>query len=456
MKGPKVLTENKEFYPRLAKIAIPTIIQFLVSNLLNFLDIFMIGQLGTADVAAVGIVSRIVFVSALLMFGIGSGAAVLTAQYWGKNDIAKIKSILGIALLLSSIVSIIFAICALLIPKELIALFTKDTNVQEIGKGYLQLIGISQLISGLAIPFFFVLTSTENVKTSMIATIIALLFDTLISYCLIFGLFFFPKLGVIGTGIGTLCGRIIQFVIMLSASYLLKLPTAGKLKEFFSFSKDLFKQYVNRSSPVIFQNFLWGFGTIIISLVYARISTESITAVTIAASVESICIIFLSGIGISAATMIGNIIGAGEEEKAENYAKKFLIISYMISFIIMVTLLIIKDYIPMFFNITPLSKSYVSNIILVMALIIWAKASNIMFYIGILKAGGDTHFCMAIDVGGTWLIAVPIALITGFVFHLPVYFIAAFIAIDEFLRMIIGYIRFYSKKWVKNLTHETN
>ena len=454
MKGLKILTDNKEFYPKLLKIAIPTIVQFLISNLLNFLDIFMIGQLGTADVAAVGIVSQIVFVSFLLMFGIGSGAAVLTAQYWGKKDIAKIRSILGFALLLTSIVSIIFATCALLIPKELIALFTKDTNVQDIGKGYLQLIGISQLFSGLAYPFFFVLNSTENVKTSMFATIIALLFDTLISYCLIFGLFFFPKLGVIGTGIGTLCGRMIQFGIMISASYLLKLPTAGKFTEFFSFSKVLLKQYLIRSSPVILQNFFWGFGTIMISWVYARISTESITAVTIAASVESICLLFLSGIGISAATMIGNRIGAGEEEKAENYAKKFLIISYIISFIIMVILLLIRDYITIFFNITPLSKSYVSKIIIVMAFLVWAKASNIMFYIGILKAGGDTHFCMTIDVGGTWLIAVPIALISGFVFHLPVFLIAAFIAIDEFLRMIIGYNRFYSKKWIKNLTKE--
>ncbi|KKL75112.1 hypothetical protein LCGC14_2058170, partial [marine sediment metagenome] len=427
MKGLKVLTNNKEFYPKLLKIAVPTIIQFLVSSLLNFLDIFMIGQLGTDEVAAVGIVSRIIFVSILLMVGIGSGAAVLTAQYWGKRDIPKVKRILGIALLLTSIVSMIFATCTLLIPRELVALFTEDVNVQDIGIGYLRLIGISQIFFGLSIAFFSVLISTENAKTTMIATIIALLFDTLISYCLIFGLFFFPKLGVIGTGIGTLCGRIIQFVIIFSASYLLKLPTAGKLREFFSFSKNLFKQYSIRSSPVIFQNFLWGLGSVMVSLVYARISTESIAAANIAASVEAICLLFLTGIGISAATMIGNRIGAGEEEKAENYAKKFLIISYIISFIIMITLLLIKDSIAASYNITSLSKSYVSNLILIMALIVWAKASNILFYTGILKGGGDTHFCMALDIGGIWLITVPIAFITAFVFHLPVYLVAAFI-----------------------------
>ncbi len=448
----QILTSNKEFYPRLLKIAIPTIVEFFISSLVTLLDVFMIGQLGTDEVAAVGIVSQVFTLFLLFMIGFGSGAAVFTAQYWGKKDIKNLRAILGITLLFTSIFSIIFAAISILFPREIVSLFTDNKNVQLIAEGYFRLIGLSQIFFGIGIPFYSILNSTGKVKISLTATSIALTFDTLISYCLIFGIGFFPQLGVIGTGIGTLSGRIIQTGLLIIISYLLKLPTAGKLKEIFSFSKKMILDYLRITIPVVLQHFLWGLGYTMYIIIYSRISTESIAAFTIAGTIESIYLMFLTGIGLSAATMIGNRIGANEEKKAINYAEKFLIIIYIFSFMIMVIILLVKDFIIGSYNITNLSKIYVSNILLVMALVVWGKASNILFYTGILKGGGDTTICMIIDIGGMWLIGVPIALITAFIFNFPVYIIVALISIEEIIKMIIGYFRFSSRKWIKNVT----
>ncbi|MBY9021803.1 MAG: hypothetical protein KGD67_12165, partial [Candidatus Lokiarchaeota archaeon] len=158
----------------------------------------------------------------------------------------------------------------------------------------------------------------------------------IISYCLIFGLLFFPKLGIIGTGIGTLSGRIFQLGLLLLFSYSFKLTTAAKFKDLFTFSKLITRKFIIIAAPVILQNLLWSAGSVTYSIIYARISTESIAAFNIAVSVETICLLFISGIGNSASIMIGNRIGGNEEKKAENYAKKFLVIVYIVSFIIMI------------------------------------------------------------------------------------------------------------------------
>ncbi|MBY9005203.1 MAG: MATE family efflux transporter [Candidatus Lokiarchaeota archaeon] len=450
----KVLTDNKDFYPRLYKIAIPIIIDFLISSLVNLLDVFMVGKLGEPALAAVGIGSRFFFLSILLMVGIGSGAAVFTAQYWGKKDIKKIKPILGISLTLTTIASIIFSLISLILPAEIMGLFTNDPIVINLGIDYIRILGIGQIFFGISISFFSILTSTENVKFTMSSTALALIFDTIISYLLIFGIGIFPELGVIGVAIGTFFGRFFQLILILFFTYFFKLPAAGKLKELFSFSWSLFRKYLDKAIPVILQHVIWGLGSIMFVYVYAQLSTESIAAYQAAATIEEICLLFFTGIGISASIMIGNRIGANEEKKSINYSEKFLVIIYILSFIIMLILLLVKDIVAGLFNVSPLSKSYISSIIFVLSIAIWGKASNILFYTGILKGGGDTRFCMILDIGGMWLIGVPIAFIAAFTFNFPIHIIIALISIDEFIKMIIGYKRFLSRKWIHNLTEK--
>lgn len=87
-----------------------------------------------------------------------------------------------------------------------------------------------------------------------------------------------------------------------------------------------------------------------------------------------------------------------------------------------------------------------------MAIILIAKAINIVFIMGILKSGGDTFFIMLVDIGGVWLVGIPIALISAFIFRLPIYYIVALVAIEEIVKMFCCFYRFFSKNWIRNLT----
>ena len=113
---------------------------------------------------------------------------------------------------------------------------------------------------------------------------------------------------------------------------------------------------------------------------------------------------------------------------------------------------IVRKYIPDFYNLDDETKTNLMNILLVMAVIMIARAMNIVFMMGILKAGGDTFFAMIVDCGGIWIIGVPIAAFTAFILDFPVHYVMAFAAIEEFVKMILCNYRYLTNRWLKNLT----
>lgn len=447
--------KHKEFIPKLIAIASPIIIQNFLSSSLNFLDVFMIGQLGETEVAAVGIGNQIFFLFLMFIFSIASGASIFTAQYWGKKDIKNIHSNLGIGITFALVISAIFTLVTFLFPDTLIRLFNNDPKVIELGAQYIGIIALSLLITSISIVYATILRSTEHVKFPMVASLIGLTLNTILNYLLIFGKFGFPELKVRGAAIATVIARGIEFCIILAFTYIRKYPLATSLKNIFNYSKEMVKNYIKIWLPVMGQMVGWALGYSMYSVIYGHISTGSFAAYNIACSIERISLMLFTGLGSACAIMVGNRVGAGEEHKARDYSKNFLFLSAGFSTIIAVILIIIRGYIVNFYNLSEQSNRYLYYLLLVIACIMLARAMNITFQMGILKAGGDTFFSMVVDIGGIWLIGVPLAAVAAFIFKLPVYYVMAIAATEEFVKMIACYYRFFSNKWIHYLTKQS-
>ena len=117
--------EEKNFYKKLVLIGIPVVCQNLISNGLNLMDTLMIGMLGEAEIAAVGAANQVFFISTVILFGLYSGAAVFTAQYWGAGDIQGVRKMLGIDCITGLAVTLFFTCLALLFPEKIIGLFSR-------------------------------------------------------------------------------------------------------------------------------------------------------------------------------------------------------------------------------------------------------------------------------------------------------------------------------------------
>ncbi|MDA3899134.1 MAG: MATE family efflux transporter [Spirochaetes bacterium] len=444
-------TKDEFFLPRMLALATPILLQNLLSSSLNFIDVFMIGRLGEVSVAAVGSANQFFFIYLMLVFGLASGSAIFTAQYWGRKDIVNIRAIMGIGLTLTMGISFLFTSGTLVFPELIISLFSNDSAVVKLGGDYLRIISLSFLVMSLSISFSVVLRSTENVLYPMAASITGILLNTGLNYLLIFGHFGFPRLGVVGAAYATLISRCVEMIIVVSLTYLRQLPAAADLTDLFRFTSVQVKRYLGKAMPVVLQSVGWAGGYSVYTMIYGHISTESLAAFSIAGSVERICLIFFTGVGSACSIMVGNRIGAGEEERARDYAANFLFIGILISIVISITLFLLRHIIVGIYNLSDLSQVYMLGILMVMSAIMWAKACNIIFHMGIFKAGGDTLFSMFVDVGGVWLIGVPIALVAGFYFKLPVHLIVACLTIEELVKVSVGFKRFLSGHWLNNL-----
>jgi putative MATE family efflux protein len=448
-------TKHKEFIPKLITIASPIILQNFLTSALNFVDVFMVGQLGEKEVAGVGIANQIHFLFLMFVFSIATGAAVFSAQYWGKKDIKNILSNLGIGITFALIFSAIFTLATLLFPNVLIRLFSNDPQVIELGTQYIRIIALSLIMTSISIVYATILRSTENVKFPMIASLVGLVTNTFLNYLFIFGKFGFPRLEVRGAAIATVIARTAEFCIILGFTYLRKYPIAASLKNIFNYSKEMVRKYIKIWVPVMGQTVGWALGYSMYSVIYGHISTGALAAYNIASSIERISLLLFSGLAGACAIMVGNRIGAGEEYKARDYSKNFLIISVGFSFIIAVILIFVRGYIVNFYNLSEQSNRYLYYLLLVMACIMLLRVMNIIFQNGILRAGGDTLFSMIIELGGIWVVGVPLAAVAAFILKLPVYYVMAIAATEELVKMIAGFYRFLSNKWIHNLTKQT-
>lgn len=444
--------ERKEFYNRFFTLALPILFQSLISTSLNFLDVFMVGQLGETALASVGIGNQVYFLFIMLIFGMASSSGIYAAQYWGQKDVASIRKFLGIGYILALGGTLIFTVGSLLFPEQVIGFFSKDQLVQHYGGEYLFIVARSYPMISICVMLGTVLRSTEEVKIPMVCGVIALGLNTLLNYLLIFGHWGLPQMGVAGAAWATVISRTVEVILYVALTYGGKKAPAAKLKELLAFTKADLKTYLDRAIPVILTNFLWAAGYSMYTMVYSRISTQSIAAFNVVGSVERISLMFFSAMGHASSTMVGNRIGAGEEKKAVNFGKTFLRIGLISALGFGIIIFLIRSLVVGLYDLEPLSQQYTRQLLLVMALGLWAKAGNIILLMGNLQAGGDTKYIMGIDVIGIWGIGVPLALVSAFVFHLPVPVVAAIILTEEVAKFTAAYLRYRSLKWINNLT----
>ena len=136
---------DRQFIKNLAYLAIPIILNELLNSAVNMLDTFMVGTLGDAPVAAVGLGNQVFFLFTVVAFGINSGTAIFMGQYMGKNDLPNVHRSMGLAFILTFLTACIFAVAATVFPESIMRIYSKDSQVIEMGVGYLRTVAVAYL-----------------------------------------------------------------------------------------------------------------------------------------------------------------------------------------------------------------------------------------------------------------------------------------------------------------------
>jgi putative MATE family efflux protein len=444
---------DKTFMRSMLSLAIPVGIQQFITASLNMVDVIMVGQLGEASIAALGLANQVFFLLILFLFGVTSGMAIFTAQFWGKRDEEKIRTVLGICLTVAISVGTLFTLAATLIPETVLSFYTEDPEVIALGSSYLRIVGFSYIFMAITTSYFAVLRSITLVKMTVVVSVIAIILKTILGYLLIFGVGPFPELGVRGAAIGTTFGWVFECLLIIILVYALKTPLAANPLTLFRFERAFLGDVLKTAMPAAANEVFWSVGITIYNAVYARIGTDAIASVQISATVEEIAFVFFIGLGNACAIMIGNKIGEGEQEVAFEYGRRFTIITVLVALFSGLIILILRGPVVSLYEISPQAAENARTLMLIFAASAWLRSINFILFVGALRAGGDTRYAMFMELTTIWAVGVPAALIGGFVLHLPVYGVYIMVLLEELVKVFIITRRYLSRKWIHDLVN---
>lgn len=450
----KIMMTDRTFLSKAARIACPVALQGMLNTIVNMVDTMMIGSLGATSIAAVGLANKVFFVMTLLIFGIVSGSGILAAQYWGNQDVKNIRKVLGLALILAEGAAILFFIPAVFCPEIVMRIFTTGEETIKTGALYLSVVAFSYPFIALSNTYVAMLRAVNRVKAPVFISAGAIIINIFFNYTFIFGHFGSPAMGVVGAALATLIARVIEALVLLIIVYGGKSPIACRFKEMFGYSKAFVAQYTKTTAPVIANEFIWGLGVTMYSLAYGRMGDNAVAAITIATTIQDIAAVLFQGLSAATAVILGNEMGAGKLNRAERYAKNFLILQFIITIFAAICCATFRWNVIGLYNITEDVALDVSRCLIVFALFMPFKMFNYINIVGVLRSGGDTKVCLFLDCSGVWFIGIPMAFLGGLVFHLPIYVVYAMVFAEEIYKTILSYLRYRQKKWLRNLALE--
>ena len=446
------MNDTKNFYRMVFALVIPIALQNLINVAVTSVDVIMLGKLSETVLSASSLAGQIQYIMTLIFFGITSGAAVLTAQYWGKKDIDTIEKVLGISLRFSLIVSIAFTIITLFFPQALMHIFSSEKEVILEGSKYLRIVCFSYIFSSITMIYLNIMRSVEKVKIATFVYFTSLIINTIFNYIFIFGKFGFPALGIKGAALATTIARITELIIILIYAYKYNHIIKFKFKYIFKTDKLLFNDFLKFSIPVTINELMWGLGTSMNSAIIGHLGSQAAAANSIAQVTRQLATVVAFGISTATAIILGKAIGENKLEEAKSYGKRFVKLSIATGLLGALIILIVRPIAMNTMNLSPIAEGYLSAMMFVMSYFVVCQSYNTTMVVGIFRAGGDTKFGLLIDVTTMWGCSILFGALSAFVFNLNVTIVYMILMCDEVIKIFLTTYRFRSYIWLKNIT----
>lgn len=453
------LKREPNFYRGLARLAAPMILQNVITTSLGFIDTFMVGLLGNAEMAAVTAANVPIFIIQVVIFGFQSGMAVLISQYWGREDTDNINRCMGVALYAVVGFSTLLALTTFFFPKQVLSLITPNPVLVELGTSYIQIVGFSYIFNGISSIYAGLHRSTEfpAFGTSLFA--VSMCANTALNYILIFGKLGAPAMGITGAAVATLLSRVLEFavaVVFALVSRRIPLRPGCILRP----GKAILRSFIKYSSPVVCNEAMWSIGTSMLTVIMGHManSQDMLAAHSLVGTVDKLATVVCFGISGSSAIMVGKEIGMGRSrERVYSVGWTLLIVSLAIGTAVMGILLVLLPvfFQPVLFRLFDLSVGAAEAatwMTLIYALFMPMRAFDITNITGVLRAGGDAKTATVIDITPLWLVAIPVMAFTALVLDAPIYVVCLAMQAENLCKCPLGIIRIRSKKWITDIT----
>lgn len=316
------MLSTKELYKWTLKLAVPIMIQNLISTLVGTADTIMLGFVGQSAMAASSLANQYTFVLQCVFFGMATATSVLCAQYWGKKDSKTVERIIGLAARVSILFSLLFTVVSFAFPKVIMTMLTDSPETISIGADYLKIVSLSFVFMAISQVYLSALRSVGKVAFPSVVAIVSLCVNILFNASFIFGLFGLPKLGVFGVALGTVIARGTEMILCIA--YSVKCDIKFRIKYIFARAGVLTKDFIKISLPSIGNDLVWSLATTVFAIILGHMGDDIVAANAVAVMVVNIGAIAERGFANATTIVIGQTLGANLINETKVYSAKLI------------------------------------------------------------------------------------------------------------------------------------
>lgn len=443
------LIRERSFYKKVLAIMLPVALQQAINMGVNMLDTMMLGSFGEIQLSASSLANQYYNFFVILCMGIIGGSSVLAAQYWGADDKEKVRETFCMAIRLSIAAALFFSLLTWYFPAQIMSIYTSEADVITQGVRYLKITAFIFVIHGTSLVSAQLMRSVGQAKLGLVVSIISFFVNVGANYVFIFGKFGAPRMEIAGAALGTLIARsaefLTTFVYILCIDKRLGLRVKHLLK---SPSRQFYRGYFKLGAPVLVSDSLLALGSNLVAIVLGHMGAAVVAANAICQVIDRLCVVVIQGVSNASGITVGNTIGRGEIEKAQEEGETFYLLSMIFGLIASVMVFIIG---PMTFSVYVLNEETVAitrHLMNAYVFIMFFQAIQSVMTKGVLRGGGDTRFLMVADILFMWLVSIPLGAVGGLVLHWPAWLTMICLRADYIIKSVWCISRLLSGKWI--------
>ena len=450
---------DRAFYRKLFGIVLPMLVQNVITNFVSLLDNIMVGQVGTEPMSGVAIVNQLLFVFNLCIFGGLAGAGIMTAQYYGHGDHRGVADSFRAKLYIAAGSALLFLGVFHFYGETLIRQFIHEGGealdlaaTLRHAKAYLRIMLIQIPPFALQMAYASTLRETGETLLPMRAGLIAVLVNLVLNYILIFGKLGAPVLGVEGAAIATVIARFVECGIIVVWTHRhrernLFLATAYSR---WGIPVQLLKKILVMGLPLLINELLWSSGQTFLNQCYSLRGLEVVSAVNITSTVSNLFFCAFISMGNATAIIVGQLLGAGELERAVDEDTKLIAASVVLCAAAGLVLAALSPLVPRIYNTTDTVRSLASQLLLVVAANMPLHAfSNACYFT--IRSGGKVMVTLIFDSFFLWLLVLPLAFVLSRLTAMPILPMYIVLTLADQSKCILGYYLVKKRAWVRNL-----
>ena len=442
---------DRDFVRKVSYIAIPMMLQQLITSSVNLVDNIMVGQLGGYAIGGVAAANRFFMLGLAAIMGVSNGASVFLAQFYGGERYKKVQESFRLAIVAVLTLILPLVIFSLFFPDQIIRFFNKDPGLLVPGRAYIPFVGVALIPQCLSYLIQSAMRALGDTRRPLRISIVTVCTNVVLNYLLIFGHLGLPRLGVTGAAIGTLIARLVELILSISVICNLDYCFTTKLRDLFKIPKDLAKEIIRKSLPLTINELLYGSAMAMLFKLYATRGTDVMAAMTILSTNSDLFFIIYSGMTDATFVVVSQPLGANRLEEARANGYRMIKFSAYISFFF-ATLMYISSYIvPDFYRVAPEVKHMAAIFVRIYAVFYLVYTINVQcFYT--MRSGGDIKSSMIMDSGYFWLVNIPIVALAAYLTDWSIYGVFLIGQLVDIIKMFLALYLVKRERWVKNVT----